>query len=218
MKAMTDKPRRPGGTPAGGEFAPKTHAEAGVVLDGGSERIETAYGLVNEAALLEGMTVGPTHPDYFDHLAQYQRAVDNARVALDEVAGPGLQDKIDAALAEEVADRLVELTADRDRYATALAHARRAKTAGEAVAAIEQVISRSSISGWKAPTRAQATEAAEAALASIERQIIDVHGSMAPHTVIERLPEPERSWLKRASWDVVRDRFERSVAAARAAA
>jgi hypothetical protein len=215
---MTDRSRQPSGIPAGGEFAAKTHAEAGVVLDNGAARIEAAYDLVNEAASLEGMRVGPVHPDYFDHLAEYQRAVEGARAVLDEVAGPELQAKIDTALAEEVAERLVDLEADRERFASALSFARKAKSAAEAVAAIEQVIPRSSISGWKVPTRAQATEAAEDALASIERQIIDVHGSMATHTVIERLPEPERTWLKRASWDVIRDRLEMAVATARSAA
>ena len=218
MRTMTDRSRQPSGIPAGGEFAAKSHAEPTVVLDDGAARIEAAYDLVNQAALLDGMLVGPTHPDYFDHLAEYQRAVEGARAVLDEVAGPGLQAKIDTALAEEVAERLVDLEADRERFASALSAARKAKTAAEAVAAVEQVIPRSSISGWKAPTRPQATEAAEDALASIERQIIDVHGSMAPHTVIERLPEPERTWLKRASWDVIRDRLELSVATARSAA
>lgn len=92
-----DQPRQPGGTPAGGEFASRQHAEADVSLDGGgSTALATApwepvkvHDLVTSMAprLAEDVAaVRDRAPDGRDPF-EWRREVDSVRVAFESVDG-----------------------------------------------------------------------------------------------------------------------------------
>ena len=85
--------------------------------------------------------------------------------------------------------------------------ATRARTAAEALAAFDGVIDLSDVSGsaWKVPSRAAATGYAQARLDNLD---LDRRFHPDTHGVADALGEPKRTWIRTASWDVIRDHFE----------
>jgi hypothetical protein len=211
MKTMPVN-RQPSGVPAGGQFAASPHAESDVTIlePDTAGRIESAYAAVNEALASDGMRIGPPSPRYNEDRDTYNAAVAEAKNALDAAAGPGLRDEIAAVIAKQFAEHRANVESERASLTAAIDSATKARTAAEALAAFDGVIDLSDVSGsaWKAPSRAAATSYAQARLDNLD---LDRRFHPDTHGVADALGEPKRTWIRTASWDVIRDHFEEAM-------
>ena len=104
----------------------------------------------------------------------------------------------------------LKLIHELHRLTEAIDSATKARTAAEALAAFDGVIDLSDVSGsaWKAPSRAAATSYAQARLDNLDH---DRRFHPDTHGVADALGEPKRTWIRTASWDVIRDDFEEAM-------
>jgi hypothetical protein len=205
--------RQPSGVPTGGQFSSAPHSEASVTLLPGVDvvvRLERSYAAVNEALNTDGMRIGPPSPRYNEDRDTYNAAVAEAKAALDAAAGHGLRDEIATVIAEQFAVHRGHVESERASLTEAIDTATKARTAAEALAAFDGVIDLSDVSGsaWKAPSRAAATSYAQARLDNLDH---DRRFHPDTHAVADALGEPKRTWIRTASWDVIRDDFEEAM-------
>lgn len=200
--------RHPGGTPAGGRFAPGDHPEDDNVTLGEDiapdsaaiERLTVANDRLNTITQSDPMRVGPPHPKHKETLVDYEAAVVEARDAYVEVAGPDVQDRWNEATDESFSARLEEL--HHDAAETALV---KASVKGMSAPAAVAAIRRSGVLPAHWQTKADAVRSLDTRL----NQLTDVRKSIVTHVpgtgeTIPRMPERLRFITGGMATDVIR--------------